>query len=59
MQKIIFNYKTINDEERRLELYRDTQITEEAIYSLLYLHSQGLIHLDNALPILELYNERD
>lgn len=57
MEKIIFNYTTLNNEEKRLDIFRDTPITKEIIYSLLYLHSRGLIKLHNALPIMEVYGK--
>ena len=57
MEKIIFNYKTVAGKEGRLELIRNTQITEDIMYALFYLHGQGLIQLDNALPIMEVFHE--
>jgi|BioPla2DNA2_1021312.scaffolds.fasta_scaffold240531_1 hypothetical protein len=54
--KIIINYKTIKNEDKRLELYRDTELTEQILFSLMYLHSKGMITLNNALPIKEIYN---
>lgn len=58
MRKIIINYTTLKGKDVRMELYRDTDITREIIYSILYLHTRGLVHLENALPILEVYDGR-
>jgi len=55
MEKIVINYTTLENEHKRLELYKNTEITEEIIYSLMYLHSVGMITLSNALPIREIY----
>lgn len=55
MEKLIFNYKTATGKEGRLELIRNTPVTEDIMYALFYLHGQGLIQLDNALPIMEVF----
>jgi hypothetical protein len=55
MEKIVINYKTLKNQDRRMELYKNTEITKEIIYSLMYLHSVGMITLSNALPIREIY----
>jgi precorrin-6B methylase 2 len=57
-EKIVINYITIRNENKRLELIKDTEITKEIIYSLMYLHSLGVITLSNALPITEIYEKR-
>lgn len=57
-KKIVINYATIRNENKRLELIKDTEITKEIIYSLMYLHSIGVITLTNALPITEIYEKR-
>lgn len=53
MEKIIINYINPDNENRRMELYKNTEITKEIIFSLMYLHSVGLIKMENALPVLE------
>ena len=57
-EKIVINYVTTRNENKRLELIKDTEITKEIIYSLMYLHSIGVITLANALPITEIYEDR-
>ena len=53
MHKIIFNYHNAQHQAKRMPLYRDAALASNVVYAMLYLHSKGLITINNVLNITE------
>lgn len=53
MDRIIINYKTSTNKEKRLVVEKNLPLAKEIVYAVLCLQKAGVIRLDNVLSVKE------